>query len=285
MAMSRQRRSPNNNQTTIRHLRERHDGALDLARIAHVHRTQLHPQRLRHRLDGCVLTGPGTHSGVPKDRCSRHAGRDFFEQFEPFSAEGVLVQGKSSDVAARTRQALDEACANRVNDTHEHNRHRAGRLLERSHRCARRGENDLGRERDKFCRVSATALGIERAPTNVDPCVAPDRPAPFLKSLMEHCDAGVSFRIVGGQVHQHPDASHPPALLCPRRERPRRRAAEKRDELAPPHSITSSARASSVGGTSRPSALAVLRLMTSSYLVGCCAGMSAGFSPLRMRST
>src|SRR6266702_5491254 len=47
-----------------------------------------------------------------------------------------------------------------------------------------------------------------------------------------------------------------------------RRPAEQRDELAPlHHSITSSARASSVGGTSRPSALAVLRLMTSSYLV------------------
>src|SRR5262249_10321752 len=45
------------------------------------------------------------------------------------------------------------------------------------------------------------------------------------------------------------------------------RAAEQRDELAAPHSITSSARASSVGGTVRPSALAVLRLMTSSYLV------------------
>ena len=35
------------------------------------------------------------------------------------------------------------------------------------------------------------------------------------------------------------------------------------------YSITSSARASSVGGTLRPSALAVLRLMTSSNLVGC----------------
>jgi hypothetical protein len=34
------------------------------------------------------------------------------------------------------------------------------------------------------------------------------------------------------------------------------------------YSITSSARASSVGGTSMPSALAVFRLMTSSYLVG-----------------
>ena len=50
------------------------------------------------------------------------------------------------------------------------------------------------------------------------------------------------------------------------------------------HSITSSARASSVGGTSRPSAFAVMRLITSSYLVGDCTGRSAGFSPLRMRS-
>src|SRR5215510_2291019 len=50
---------------------------------------------------------------------------------------------------------------------------------------------------------------------------------------------------------QHADTAHPLALLRARRERPRgRRTAEQRDELAPPHSITSSARASSVGGTS-----------------------------------
>jgi hypothetical protein len=35
------------------------------------------------------------------------------------------------------------------------------------------------------------------------------------------------------------------------------------------YSITSSARASSVGGTLMPSALAVLRLITSSNFVGC----------------
>ena len=78
------------------------------------------------------------------------------------------------------------------------------------------------------------------------------------------------------------------ALLGACRERPRAMpppAAEQRDEVAPPHSITSSARASSVGGTSRPSAVAVLRLSTSSYLVGPWTGSSAGFSPLRMRST
>src|ERR1700756_3125399 len=48
------------------------------------------------------------------------------------------------------------------------------------------------------------------------------------------------------------------------------------------HSITSSARASSVGGTSKPSAFAVLRLMTSSNLLDCTTGRSAGLAPLRI---
>src|SRR6186997_2367106 len=51
------------------------------------------------------------------------------------------------------------------------------------------------------------------------------------------------------------------------------------------HSITSSARLINDDGTVRPSALAVLRLITSSNLTGACTGRSAGFSPLRMRST
>ena len=46
----------------------------------------------------------------------------------------------------------------------------------------------------------------------------------------------------------------------------RGRAADYRDEVSPPHSITSSARASTDGGTVRPSALAVLRLITSLVL-------------------
>src|SRR5262245_12495557 len=71
-----------------------------------------------------------------------------------------------------------------------------------------------------------------------------------------------------------------------RRYGPRRcRAAEQRDERAPPHSITSSARASMLGGTSRPSALAVLRLITSSNLTGAWTGSSLGFPPRSTRST
>ena len=60
---------------------------------------------------------------------------------------------------------------------------------------------------------------------------------------MRACHSGSSAAC----AHEHADAPHPLALLRARRERPRsRRAAEQRDELAPLHSITSSARASSV---------------------------------------
>src|SRR5262249_21230555 len=49
------------------------------------------------------------------------------------------------------------------------------------------------------------------------------------------------------------------------------------DELAPPHSTTSSASNCIETGTFKPSALAVLRLITSSNLVACTTGRSAGF--------
>jgi hypothetical protein len=49
-----------------------------------------------------------------------------------------------------------------------------------------------------------------------------------------------------------------------------------------PYSITSSAIAISVGGTSRPRDFAVLRLSTKSNLVDCITGKSAGFCPLRI---
>src|SRR5262249_47454465 len=51
------------------------------------------------------------------------------------------------------------------------------------------------------------------------------------------------------------------------------------------HSITSSAVICMISGIVRPRAFAVLRLITSSNLVGCRIGRSAGFSPLSTRPT
>ena len=48
------------------------------------------------------------------------------------------------------------------------------------------------------------------------------------------------------------------------------------------YSITSSAMESTLAGMVRPSALAVVRLMTNSNLVVCSTGRSAGLAPLRM---
>src|SRR5215211_5340798 len=53
---------------------------------------------------------------------------------------------------------------------------------------------------------------------------------------------------------QKPDHRHR-RLLGARRQRPRGGTAENGNELASSHSITSSARASSIGGTSRPEGL------------------------------
>jgi hypothetical protein len=98
--------------------------------------------------------------------------------------------------------------------------------------------------------------------------------------------AGVLPTIVSERRAKKPHHRHR-SLLRARPERPGgSRAAEQRDELAPPHhSITSSASCCSCTGTSRPRDLAVFRLITSSNLVGACTGSSPGFSPLRIRST
>src|SRR5262245_36485722 len=78
----------------------------------------------------------------------------------------------------------------------------------------------------------------------------------------------------------------PPRLLRARRKRPsRRRAAEQGDKLASFHSTSSSARSRNDSGIVRPSALAVVRLMTRSNFVGCSTGMSAGLAPCKILST
>ena len=84
---------------------------------------------------------------------------------------------------------------------------------------------------------------------------------------------------------EKPDHRHR-RLLCACRERPRgRRAAEQRDERAPVHSITSSARNRNDSGIVNPSTLAVVRLIARSNLVGCSIGISPGLAPRRILAT
>src|SRR5262249_43164697 len=116
-------------------------------------------------------------------------------------------------------------------------------------------------------RVFANVVGIACARTVIELHVVPFAPVQLPQGLHKTCNAGPHFRIVRGEGgSEQTNPPHPLALLRARSERPRDcPAAEQRDELATlhrcNHSITSSARASTVAGTSRPSAF--LRLITS----------------------
>src|SRR5262249_56028591 len=108
--------------------------------------------------------------------------------------------------------------------------------------------------------------------------------------LAERCPHGLSQnarecipRAAGRRGYHDGDRARWIGLRA-RGQRPReRRATEQRDELGAPPSITSSARAGSVGGTSRPGAVAGLRLMSSWTFGTCGTGKSAAFSPVSVR--
>src|SRR5215472_15914229 len=129
-------------------------------------------------------------------------------------------------------------------------------------------QDDVRRERGQFCCVPANFAGIGRGPASVDAHVAADGPSQQRQLLQERPDPGLKFRIIRGCGQEHADPTHTLTLLRSRRERPRSRAAEQRDELAAVHySKTSSARARKDSGIVRPIAFAVLTLTTSSNLV------------------
>src|SRR5262249_43332429 len=121
--------------------------------------------------------------------------------------------------------------------------------------------DDVRSERDQLHREFAKAISIACGPAIIDPHIAAVGPAQLLQSLHERHEAGLTYRMVFGERHEYTDTPDL-RLLRARGERPRGRAAEQRDELAPLHSITSSARPSNGSGKVRPSVFAVLRLIT-----------------------
>src|SRR6516165_7109260 len=193
-----------------------------------------------------------------------------------------MLTRQAGDVAPWARQTCDQAGTDRVAETNEDDRDYCCDLLCRNCGWGSLGDNDIDLESDELCSDFAVAFVASLRPANLDCVGSVLDPAKLAQSLHKGGDPSALCRRCGA-AHE-PDSRELYRLLRDRRERPRcYRAAEQRDELASPHSITSSASASSLSGTVRPSALAVLRLITSSNLVDCCTGKSAGLAPLRMR--
>jgi hypothetical protein len=86
---------------------------------------------------------------------------------------------------------------------------------------------------DQLLRERSYPIDVTAAPPKVRPHVAANGPTQARKRLSERRDVSLPHGIVLVARSEHAHAPHAVALLRPRRERPRCRAAEERDELAP----------------------------------------------------
>ena len=188
---------------------------------------------------------------------------------------------EAGDVAARAGEAGCEPGSDEVvADGDDGDRRRL--VMGRERRRIPRRDQDVDAGRQKLGDQRRYPLRLSFGIALIEHKIAAENVSPIDKALPQAA-AGDEF-VVG---RPDPDEADPRnlRLLRSRRERPRGSKAHEPDERAPPHSITSSAPASNIGGISIPSALAVLRLTIVLNLVACSIGMSPGFAPLRILST
>ena len=145
------------------------------------------------------------------------------------------------------------------------------------------GDDDVHPEPHQVGRELRKPSGVALGPAGLDQDVPVLDPA-ALPQLFPEALPQANLRRVGGLFPQDADAIHLPRLLRLGGERRGERTGQRGHQKAAAvhYSMTLSARASSDGGIVRPRALAVLRLMTSSYLDACSTGRSAGLAPLRI---
>src|SRR5262245_47799876 len=221
--------------------------------------------------------------GVDEQSNGRRHGEQLTREFEPLRPYFHTQGSRACDVAARSAQAGDKTQLDWVTPGRVYDRNRRGRRFGRQ--CARRAArgddgdlvlNQLGRQRRQ-------SVILVFRPAVLDCHVLTLDVAGLLQALAERGHhGGVPLR---RPTMEEPDHRYRD-LLRRHRQRPCRRAAEQRDELAAPdHSITSSATESSDGGTVSSSILAVSALMASSNFDACTTGRSVGLVPLRMRPT
>src|SRR5262245_22859812 len=275
--------SPSTHIKRLRAAFERLEGRHDILRSPDLESGEFEAKRSGCRPHLAQLQYGKVIADIAYHRQAAETGDDLAQKFESLARNVCRLDRQASDVAARSRQAGDEFVANRVARDREHYRN-DGRRVHRGHngRGSRRDDDidlapgKLGRDLRKALLASLGPAVLDRDTTTVDP-------TKFAQSLhkLGHPFASGRTRVRA----QEPDGRHLRWLLRPRCERPRRRAAEQRDKLAPPHSITSSARSRIAVGSSMPIALAVFRLTTSWNFVACSTGRSVGFAPLRIFAT
>src|SRR5215469_5887327 len=203
---------------------------------------------------------------VDKNSNSPDLWKKLLEKLKPLRVWFWNEEGPSGDVPAGPVEAGNKAGPDRIAAYKHDNGNGCGGVLGRKYPGVGIGYENINTEMDQ--------LGCQRGePLVVSLCISELNDNIFAlqiaKSAKSRPKSFVVNLLVGSKVRvQKPYSGDLSRLLRVRGKRPSQRPAKQWDKLAPPHSITSSARAASEGGTVRLRALAVLRLITNSYLGG-----------------
>ena len=150
-----------------------------------------------------------------------------------------------------------------VDNVHEQDWDGVRFLHQRGYRRRCHADNEVGFKIYEFPCECAHLIGPAWAPTKFDAEVAAFGPTQLLESLLQGCNASLRLRISRRKPAQHCNPPHSVRQLgyrTVRRKQPSSHTANKRDELAPPHSRTSLARATNTSDKEMPSDAAVFRL-------------------------
>ena len=160
--------------------------------------------------------------------------RNLLEQLQPLAGHRGLEKDETSDIAARPRKARDKATADRIGNGRENDGNSA-RLLQqrRSGGCGLR-KNEVGLQRDEFLRGS-----LHRLQSGVAQRVSIRMLRPSTHPSLEPLPESNEWPVLPGRSRHSPSARRSAASARPVRARRKRpgesRAADKRDEIAPPH--------------------------------------------------
>src|SRR6516165_2009899 len=221
---------------------------------------------------------------IDKHRDMGGLGHQIMEKSQPLGRNFSGEKIDPSRVAARLGKAGDQTKPDGVLADAEDDRDRCGRSLGRLSNGGLAGRSDNGYvPADEVSHECRQAIVSALQPVVLDHHVLALDVAGFVEGFAER--SRIAPRGLGRPNIDEADDRHRRLLrACSKRPRSRR-SAEQSDEIAPPnHSITSSASESRLSEILTSSALAVLRLITVSNLVGCSTGRSAGFAPLRIRA-
>src|SRR5262249_50901525 len=174
--------------------------------------------------------------------------------------------GHSRYISTRPGESCDEAGSHRVPRICHDNRNAIRRLFCRPNRWRLPSNDDVRLELDQLGSQFGEAVCVPGRGSEFELYRSPFDVSKIPKCFLENSPERLW---VGVTNNQHSEKW--PGFLLRLRDKGARRchAAEQADEFPPVHSITSSARASSVGGTLRPSAFAVFKLITHSNFVAC----------------